>query len=539
MWRSLVAAVSLLGIHINVCRAEVEQRLNLKKLPFENASRNEKEDVGQRFSGYFRLNRTYSAEMFFFMFERRAEAASAPVVVWMTGGPGCSSELAVRVALEPPGSPFPAPPLLRYPPFYDSIFVIPPQVFYENGPWSLRRDDQGDIIQDETKYGWDEAATMIFVDQPVNTGFSFSDNEEDRCYDEEYVSRPAGDCTLPPALPHSLTHSLFPRCVARDMEDFVIALMTERPELQNRPFFVTGESYAGHYVPAVAYQIFKSKMLKDKVDFKGLAIGNGLTVPSSQYGAYPICAREHDLISEETKDRMVAIAPVCQYALEACDEYDVAFECTLAVMFCQATMFSPIMLESPGLNVYDYRKQCEGEMCYDFSLAEEYLNRPDVQKALGVSKAWEQCDMSVHEDMMSDWGHRFDTAIPELLEAGKRVMIYAGDRDVICNEIGNRWWVDQMEWSGSKSWAVAKDQPWEVDEEQAGTVRTFGGLSFVSVADAGHMVPMDKPKQGLHMIKAFLDGRELAASETEAAKEMPTRNEFFVHPRVNFRQMTE
>ena len=95
------------------------------------------------------------------------------------------------------------------------------------------------------------------------------------------------------------------------MEDFVNALMTERPELQQRPFYVTGESYAGHYVPAVAYKIFKSGMLKDKVDFQGLAIGNGLTVPSIQYGAYPVFARQHDLISEETKDRMVAIAPMC------------------------------------------------------------------------------------------------------------------------------------------------------------------------------------------------------------------------------------
>ena len=348
---------------------------------------------------------------------------------------------------------------------------------------------------------------MIFVDQPVNTGFSFSDNDEDRCYDES--------------------------CVANDMEDFLFALLMERPELQNRPLFVTGESYAGHYVPAVAYQIFKSDLLKDKVDFRGLAIGNGLTVPSIQYGAYPVFAYEHKLISETTKDRMVGFAPACQYALEACDEYDFAFECTMAVMFCQATMFSPILFESPGVNVYDYRKQCEGDMCYDFSLADEYLNRPDVQKALGVSKPWEQCDMSVHEDMMSDWGHRFDSAIPEMLEAGKRVMIYAGDKDIICNELGNRWWVDQMEWSGSASWSAAKDEPWEVDDEHAGTVKRVGGLSFVSVADAGHMVPMDKPKQGLHMIKAFLDDRELVQPKRERPEEMPTRNEFVVYRGTN------
>jgi len=430
----------------------------------------------ERFSGYFRLDRTYAAEMFFFLFERRDAADDAPVVLWMTGGPGCSSELAV---------------------------------FYENGPYALRRDENREVVVDETEFGWDRAATMIFVDQPINTGFSFSENDSDRCYDEA--------------------------CVAKDMEDFFVALLRERPELQNRPLFITGESYAGHYVPAVAYQLFQSAsdgLLKGLIDFRGLAIGNGLTVPSIQYGAYPVFARQHDLISEETKDQMLSMAPLCQYSLEACDEYDWSLECYLAVMFCQTTMFSPILFESPGVNVYDYTKQCEGDLCYDFSLADEYLNRPDVQRALGVknNKAWEQCDMSVHEDMMSDWGHRYDNAIPEMLEAGKRVLIYAGDQDIICNELGNRWWVDALEWSGRAEWARAQDEPWEVDGEHAGTIKTAGGLSFVSVAGAGHMVPMDKPKQGLDMITRFITHEKNERNERNEIKprEMPTRNTPFI-----------
>ena len=483
LWTSALLGVALLAGHSSAGSVTIPQstheeneengtkRLSLNPLGRSFTPQNQALDPEQHYySGYFKLDRTYAAEMFFFLFERREAPDTAPVVLWMTGGPGCSSELAV---------------------------------FYENGPFSLRRDaHQGEIVLDQTEFGWDNAATMIFVDQPINTGFSYSENDEDRCYDEG--------------------------CVANDMEDFFVALMRERPELQNRPLFITGESYAGHYVPAVAYQLFKSEALKGKIDFQGLAIGNGLTVPSVQYGAYPIFARQHDLISEETKDRMVGFAPMCQYALEACDEYDWAFECYMAVMFCQATMFSPILFESPGVNVYDYRKQCEGDLCYDFSLADEYLNRPDVQEALGVKKTWEQCDMSVHEDMMSDWGHRFDYAIPEMLEAGKRVMIYAGDADIICNELGNRWWVDALEWSGSKAWAEAKDEPWEVDGEHAGTVKSVGGLSFVSVAGAGHMVPMDKPKQGLHMIKSFIQNEKLKTNR-RIGGEMPTRNEFVIH----------
>ena len=108
------------------------------------------ENGPKRYAGYFKLNRTYDAHMFFFYFEARENPENAPVVLWMTGGPGCSSELAV---------------------------------FYENGPWKIRED----LSVEETKYGWDSSAHMIYVDQPINTGFSWSEDDRDRCYDEGMV----------------------------------------------------------------------------------------------------------------------------------------------------------------------------------------------------------------------------------------------------------------------------------------------------------------------------------------------------------------
>lgn len=49
-------------------------------------------------SGYFKLRRpvsTYDGHMFYMFFESREMNSSDPVVLWMTGGPGCSSELAL------------------------------------------------------------------------------------------------------------------------------------------------------------------------------------------------------------------------------------------------------------------------------------------------------------------------------------------------------------------------------------------------------------------------------------------------------------
>lgn len=138
--------------------------------------------------------------MFYFLFQSRADVANDPVVLWMTGGPGCSSELAV---------------------------------FYEQGPYKINKD----MTLTETEWGWgehyihtfplyvlsdphsrglqDKYHTMIFVDQPINTGFSYSTDDEDRVFDEDTVGN--------------------------DMLDFIWELFSAHPELAGRPFFVTGK----------------------------------------------------------------------------------------------------------------------------------------------------------------------------------------------------------------------------------------------------------------------------------------------------------
>lgn len=41
----------------------------------------------------------------------------------------------------------------------------------ENGPYHIKED----LSLERSEYGWDVNSNMIFVDQPINTGFSYSD----------------------------------------------------------------------------------------------------------------------------------------------------------------------------------------------------------------------------------------------------------------------------------------------------------------------------------------------------------------------------
>ena len=60
----------------------------------------------------------------------------------------------------------------------------------------------------------------------------------------------------------------------------------------------------------------------------------------------------------------------------------------------------------------------------------------------------------------------------------------AGDQDLICNVLGNRRWVDALEWSGSQGWSQAQDKPWKVDGKVVGEVAKYDTLSFVKVYQA-------------------------------------------------------
>ena len=167
------------------------------------------------------------------------------------------------------------------------------------------------------------------------------------------------------------------------------------------------------------------------------------------------------------------------------------------------------------MNIYDVHKKCVGSLCYDFSLAQKFLNDPAVRSSLGVGdREWEMCSGKVHEDMMADWMRNLEPTIPPMLESGLRVMIYAGENDFICNWLGNHRWVKAMEWSGRAAFNAAMPEPFVVDGTTAGDVTELeGSLSFVKVSESGHMVPMDQPRNAVEMLRRFINGEAIAGGE--------------------------
>ncbi|OMO55139.1 Peptidase S10, serine carboxypeptidase [Corchorus olitorius] len=213
------------------------------------------EDLGHH-AGYYKLPNSHDASMFYFFFESR-NSKKDPVVIWLTGGPGCSSELAL---------------------------------FYENGPFTIA--DNMSLTWNE--YGWDQASNLLYVDQPIGTGFSFSSDRRDIRHNEDEVSN--------------------------DLYDFLQAFFAEHPELVKNDFFITGESYAGHYIPAFAARVHKGNKAKEgiQINLKGFAIGNGLTDPAIQYKAYTDYALDMGVIKKSDYNRLNKLVPICEMAIKLC-----------------------------------------------------------------------------------------------------------------------------------------------------------------------------------------------------------------------------
>jgi len=409
--------------------------------------------------GYLEV--TGKKELFYWMFEAKENPSDAPLVLWLTGGPGCSSLVAT---------------------------------FTENGP--CRVDKSGSRTY-ASQYSWNNKANMLYLDQPAGTGFS---------YDKK---GPAG-------WDHDESE------VAKDLFRFMQEFYKTYPQYHKNPFFIWGESYAGHYVPATAHHIIQSNPAADSSEYvplRGMGIGNGLTDPEIQYQYYPKMAYDSgsapSRVSHSTYEQMVDALKACIPMIKSCQsDHSI---CSAALNQCNIDLVVPI--EEGGWDVYDLRRKCgPHSLCEDINNVKDYLKSSRVTNVLGTERTWHPCNMKLYGRFQTDWMINMAPNVPPLLANGVRVMIYAGDVDFICNWLGNKAWALALDWPGKKEFNAKLDLPWEVgalaglvpDKGGKGWERTYGNFSFVRVHDAGHMVPQDQPAAAYFLFNTFLAGKSLA-----------------------------
>ena len=228
------------------------------------------------------------------------------------------------------------------------------------------------------------------------------------------------------------------------MAQFMIKFLAKFPQLEGKDFYITGESYAGHYIPAISHNfIFKHK--DDlKINFKGMAIGNGLVDPYLQYPEYDTFSLENKLINKIEYDILMGGFKACQ-ALIKTGVWPIALE------ECQLTTTVILGVPvAPRFNVYDIREKCtHPPLCYDFSPADNLLGLEDIKKVLGVSgRSWSKCNTAVHTALLGDWMTNLSPKVTDILNSGLDTLVYSGDKDFICNWRGGEKWTHEVAWTG-------------------------------------------------------------------------------------------
>jgi cathepsin A (carboxypeptidase C) len=381
------------------------------------------------------LNETYytgflpienKGDLFYWWFESRNEPTTDPLVLWLTGGPGCSSELAL---------------------------------FVENGPLKINQDT---LALTSNPYSWNNQANLLYVDQPLGTGFSNATS---------YVTNETE--------------------VAEDMYTFLTEFLAAYPQFNGRPFYITGESYAGHYIPAISAYLLQQA--NPNLNFKGAAIGNGLVSGYWQYPQYAVYAFENGLIGQVDFDALKLVFAACQNLI-----LNAPWE--VALIECQEG-FTQITGNPPKFNVYDIKLPCNGPLCYNFSYVDDFLAQKDVIEALGVQgHSWSECDTAVHQALTPDWFTDETSNVAYLLSQNLPVLVYSGDLDFICNWLGGQMWTSQTNWTGQDAFNNLQLQ----NVTGYGESKTYQNFTFYRVFQAGHMVPMDQPAAALDLLTRFI-----------------------------------
>ncbi|KAL5767234.1 hypothetical protein ACOSQ2_014017 [Xanthoceras sorbifolium] len=186
--------------------------------------------------------------LFYYFVESERDPSKDPLVLWLNGGPGCSS--------------------------MDGFI-------YEHGPFNFAKEKSQTPTLHLNPYSWSKVSNIIYLDSPAGVGFSY-------CKNKTYVTDDIQTAT--------------------DTHKFLLQWLKQYEEFSSNPFYISGESYAGIYIPTLAAQVHHGIKAGENpvINFKGYLIGNGVTDPEFDGNALVPFAHGMGLISDDIYEEVKA-----------------------------------------------------------------------------------------------------------------------------------------------------------------------------------------------------------------------------------------
>ncbi|KAG5055016.1 hypothetical protein JHK85_007526 [Glycine max] len=313
--------------------------------------------------------------------------------------------------------------------------------FAEHGPF---RPSDNNVLEINDK-SWNKVANVLYLESPAGVGFSYSSNE-------------------------SFYALVTDEITARDNLVFLQRWFTKFPEYSNNDFFISGESYGGHYVPQLAQLIVQTKT---NFNLKGIAIGNPLLEFNTDFNSRSEYLWSHGLISDSTYE---VLTRVCN--------------------------FSSIRRQMQNGNL---RGVCgKANKLLDSEIS-NYVDEYDVTLDVCLSSVNQQAYVL----------NQLNLEIPtipilgSLVNSGIRVLVYSGDQDSVLPLLGSRSLVNGLAKEIGLDTTVAY-RAWFEGKQVAGWTQVYGNiLSYATIRGASHEAPFSQPQRSLGLLKAFLEGKPL------------------------------
>uniref|UniRef100_A0A674NZE9 Carboxypeptidase vitellogenic like n=1 Tax=Takifugu rubripes TaxID=31033 RepID=A0A674NZE9_TAKRU len=374
------------------------------------------------YAGYLTVNQKYNSNLFFWFFPALKASEKAPVLLWLQGGPGGSS-----------------------------MFGL----FVEHGPYVVYKN----MTVGFRDFAWTSSYSILYVDNPVGTGFSFTDDD---------------------------------RGFARNQDDVVLRDWRG--------------SYAGKYVPAISYYIHKNNpTAKVKINLVGMAIGDGLCDPETMLGGYGDFMYQTGMIDELQRQYVIKQTDLGVTLIQQ-QKWVEAFQVFDALLNGDLDP-NPFFQNATGCtNYYNYMECQEPE---DQGYYSPFVNLPQVRHAIHVGNLTYHDGSDVEKHLLEDVMKSVKPWLGVLMD-NYRVLMYSGQLDVIVAAPLTERFLLTVNWTGAADYKTAPRFHWRVqpsDTEVAGYVRQVKEFYQIIIRGGGHILPYDQPARSFDMIDRFLSTR--------------------------------
>ncbi|XP_037030977.1 venom serine carboxypeptidase-like [Bradysia coprophila] len=383
------------------------------------------------YSGFFTVSEACNSNLFFWFFPAQVNSTISPVVLYLNGGPGQSS-------------------------LYGALM--------ENGPVSINSNYKLKL----RKHSWNENHNVLYIDSPVGTGFSFTN---------------ALDCYL--------TNQ---EDIGISLHEAILQFFQLFPELRKNSFYITGESYAGKYIPALGHQIISKQNIckpNNCINLKGVAIFNGIIDPKNQldYGsllhALNFIDRNNFIKFKKYQSEAAILIAKGEY-LEALNTMANIMNWPNCLFFNVSGFSSPHNILRPDGYIDE------------ITVTTDYILNSDLSKYLHVGniRFVSMFDsFPVLQKLMGDITQSVAHWLVELLENCSDVYICSGMLDILAGPALQRNFLSKLQFSGASDYATAEQQIWIKDNKIAGYFKRAGTLREITVLNAGHMAQIDQPSE--------------------------------------------